>query len=106
MFTYIYEWMQGIAFYMVLMTAALHVLPENGYKKYIRFFTGLLLVVLLSEPLLQLCSVEESFYELYHSRAYRQQRQEIEDAAQYFKEGKIDEWNWMEEASEGSAWME
>ena len=106
MFTYIYEWVKGIAFYMVLMTAVLQVLPENGYKKYIRFFTGLLLVVLLSEPLLHLCAVEETFYELYHSRAYRQQRQEIEQTAQYFKEGKSDEWNWMEEADHGLDWLE
>ena len=40
MFDYIYEWIQNIAFYLVLVTAVLHAVPNKDYKKYIRFFTG------------------------------------------------------------------
>lgn len=40
MFDYIYEWIQNIAFYLVLVTAVLHAVPNKDYKKYIRFFYG------------------------------------------------------------------
>ena len=50
MLEYIYEWMENIAFYMVLVTAVMHLLPDSDYQKYVRFFTGLTLVVLLLTP--------------------------------------------------------
>ena len=40
MLEYIYEWMENIAFYMVLVTAVMHLLPDSDYQKYVRFFTG------------------------------------------------------------------
>ena len=32
----------------------IYALPDSGYKKYIRFFTGLILVLFLAAPVLQL----------------------------------------------------
>ena len=39
----VYRWMQNLAVYMILVTAFLQALPENSYRKYVRFFCGLLL---------------------------------------------------------------
>ena len=39
MFEYLYGWMQNIAFYMVMVTAVMHIIPNSDYKRYIRFFT-------------------------------------------------------------------
>ena len=39
----IYNWLEQLACYLILVTAVLHALPDSGYKKYIRFFTGLIL---------------------------------------------------------------
>ena len=86
MFTYLYEWMQNIAFYMILMTAAIQVLPNNSYKKYIRFFTGLILVVLLMSPVLKLFEMENGFHDLYEGTSYRQELKEMERATEYIKE--------------------
>ena len=58
MFEYLYEWMKNIAFYMVLITAVIHILPNSDYKKYIRFFTGMVLVVMLATPLLKIFGME------------------------------------------------
>ena len=38
MLEYIYEWIGNIAFYMIMVTAVLHLLPNSDYQKYIRFF--------------------------------------------------------------------
>ena len=53
MLEYIYEWIGNIAFYMIMVTAVLHLLPNSDYQKYIRFFTGLVLIALLLTPVLK-----------------------------------------------------
>lgn len=82
----IYTWMQNIVFYLVIVTAVLEVLPGGNYQKYIRFFTGLVLMVLLLTPILNLAGVKEIFTELYHGYEYEQQKQEIEEQEKYFED--------------------
>ena len=53
MFNYFYEWLRNLAFYMVLVTAALQLIPNRSYEKYIRFFCGLILVILLLTPVMR-----------------------------------------------------
>ncbi len=52
MFDYLYEWIRNIAFYLVMITAVMHVVPNPDYKRYIRFFTGLVLTVMLTSRFL------------------------------------------------------
>ena len=54
MFEYLYGWLEDLSFYLILVTAVLYVLPSNSYRKYIRFFTGLILILLLLNPILNL----------------------------------------------------
>ena len=77
MFEYLYEWMKNIAFYMVLITAVIHILPNSDYKKYIRFFTGMVLVVMLATPLLKIFGMEHPLGSLYVSKEYQEQMIEI-----------------------------
>ena len=86
MFDYLYEWMQNIAFYLILMTAAIQVIPDNSYKKYIRFFTGLILMVLLFSPVLKLFKVEQAFNGIYDREAYEQEMKEIQRVTEYLQE--------------------
>lgn len=50
----IYQWIENIAFYLVIVVAVMHMIPGENYKKYIRFFIGMILILLLSTPLLKL----------------------------------------------------
>lgn len=59
MFGYLYEWLKDISFYLILVTAVTYVLPSNSYRKYIRFFTGLVLILMLLTPILNLFRIEE-----------------------------------------------
>lgn len=58
MFDFIYEWIQNITFYLVLVTAVLHVVPNQSYRKYIRFFTGLVLILMIMGPILKVFGKE------------------------------------------------
>ena len=77
MFAYLYEWICNVAFYLVLVTALLHVLPRSGYQKYIRFFTGLVLILLVLAPVLKLFQMEEELRDAYRDDSWLEQLEEI-----------------------------
>lgn len=89
MLSYLYEWVQNIAYYMILVTVAVQVIPKSGYKKYIRFFTGLLLILLMCEPILKVAGMEDSFMELYQKTSYEQEIKEIEEKTKYLEDAQI-----------------
>lgn len=91
MFEYLYEWLQNIAFYLVLITAVMHIIPNNTYTKYIRFFTGLVLVVMLTGSILKVFGMEQKFTEIYVSEEYKQKRREIEEATKYLENVSLEE---------------
>lgn len=86
MFEYIYQWIENIAFYLVILTVAVQLIPNNSYKKYIRFFTGLILVIMLSGPILKLFGLQESFSEYYKNAEFEQKKEEIENATKYLED--------------------
>lgn len=61
--SYFYEWIKNIVFFYILMTAVMHLLPQSSYRKYLRFFGGLVVAVLLLHPLLEVLGKEEELLE-------------------------------------------
>lgn len=57
----LYQWLQDLAVYLILVSAILQALPQESYQKYIQFFSGLVLIILLMTPLLRLTDMEDSF---------------------------------------------
>ncbi len=86
MFQYLYEWIGNIAFYMVMVTAVLHLLPNSDYQKYIRFFTGLVLVILLITPVLKIFGMDHQLTDLYDSKEYQEQMKRIEESSAFLEE--------------------
>lgn len=91
MFEYLYQWMENVAFYLVILTVAIQLIPNNSYKKYIRFFMGLILIMMLSGPILKIFDVEESFHEFYESAEYEQKLKEIENATKYLEDISLED---------------
>ena len=71
----VYRWMQNLAVYMILVTAFLQALPENSYRKYVRFFCGLLM------------GEAGQVTELYRTAEYEQMIKEMEYAADLLEKG-------------------
>lgn len=92
---YVNEWVRGIVYYMILVTAILQVTAGTGYRKYIRLFTGMILVLMILDPLIRIFGIsgqEESFlaeekYEAVCERAL----QKIKELEQETKEVTIDQ---------------
>ena len=89
MFQYLYDWMINAAFYLVIFTAVIQLLPNGTYHKYVRFFTGLILIVLILSPAFKVLGMEHSFQDLYGSLQYEQEKEEIEQSSEFLKETDI-----------------
>lgn len=82
MFQRIYEWLREICIFLVLTTAVLHALPGDEYKKYVRFFTGLVLILMAIGPVLSLFGEDSPVLNFYKGRQYEEKLEEMEREAQ------------------------
>ena len=78
MLEYIYEWIENIAVYLVLVVAVLHMVPNEEYKRYIRFFIGMILMLMLAGPILKIWGMSE-----FPKEEYRRQLKEIEEVISF-----------------------
>ena len=74
MLNYIYEWIENVAFYMVLVVAFMQMIPGESYKKYIRFFVGLILILMLTGPLFKLLGINKIY-----NQEYKKEFEEIQE---------------------------
>ena len=81
----LYEWIRSIAYFMVFSAVLTHLIPGQAYRKYIRFFTGLLLVLLLLHPVMEMLGMGEEFLSVYRGTAYEEELRQIREAGAYLK---------------------
>ena len=81
----LYEWIRSIAYFMVFSAVLTHVIPGQAYKKYIRFFTGLLLVLLLLNPIMELLGMGERFHLVCQGTSYEEELRQIQEAGTYLE---------------------
>lgn len=85
MFEYLYQWMENLAFYMVMITAVMHIIPDKGYQRYLHFFTGLILIIMLAAPIVKLLGMEGSWENLCENDEYLTQIEKIENTTDYLE---------------------
>ncbi len=73
----LYTWIRDIAFYTLLMTVVLHVLPEKGQRKYLQFFMGVVLIILVISPALSFAKLDRALDETYVRQTYDLELQEF-----------------------------
>ncbi len=91
MVAYFYEWLQNIVFYLIVISAVMQMIPNDSYKKYIRFFTGLILIVMLANPIMKVIGMQKTFSELYQNAVYQQKIREIKEATQYLEDVSLED---------------
>ena len=78
------QWIQKIISMLLVMSAVLQVIPGKDYEKYIRFFCGLVLILLALSPVAALKA--EQFYQ---REVYQQYEKEIERMSDSIKREEI-----------------
>lgn len=79
----IFDWIKNLAYYMILVSAFLHILPNEAYRKYIRLFTGMILILLLSSSILSLFGVDTEELSFINMKEYRDKLDEITEETKY-----------------------
>lgn len=54
---------KNISVFIILTTLINNLLTESTYKKYIRFFTGMVLIAIIINPIIRLVSSGESIFD-------------------------------------------
>ena len=56
-----YDWVWKLAGYLIFMTAVLQLVPGEKDRKYIHFFTGLVLIILIASPVIKFFTSDDLF---------------------------------------------
>lgn len=80
MLNYIYDWIENIAFYLVILVAVIQMIPKSSYQKYIRFFAGMILILMLAGPIVKLFGMTD-----FKSIEYQSTFREIKEASEYME---------------------
>ena len=64
------EWVKNLAVYFIFLSALLHFLPEGEERKYIRFYMGILLILLILRPFLQIGDWDRQLEQLTENCGY------------------------------------
>ena len=55
------EWIKGLVIFFLVVSIAEQMLPNKKYEQYVKLFTGLLLIVMLMQPILKIGSSDRIF---------------------------------------------
>ena len=79
----LYSWLQNVICYFLLLTVVMNLLPDDSYKKYIRYYMGLLLILTFLSPIFQITDMGqklESYIESFEG--FEIEAQEWEEKAE------------------------
>ena len=86
----ILEYVKGFLTLFLLVKVLLYFVPKNAFEKYIAFFSGVILVIGMLYPLLQMFGQEEAFLEQLHYPKWEEQLLEISENAKQLEQEYIE----------------
>ena len=91
----IYSWIKCLAIFYILLTMIIHLVPTEKYQRYVRFFMGLLLIVMLITPLFSILkktkTLPESFSSLYQKEESQRLTLDMENLQRSLLEEGVEE---------------
>ncbi len=76
------EWIKSFVGCLLMISVAMQMLPNSKYEHYVRLFTGLLMLVLLIQPVLKIGSMDSYLEEKIEEAMEAQERLEKEIVVQ------------------------
>lgn len=92
----VYQWMKNLVFFYVIFQAILQLLPDLKYEKYVRFYMGLILILLMISPIFMIVgkgeTLWESFSEFYKKEEVYRLSREAENLQEYYLKMESEGW--------------
>ena len=63
----VYSWVKNIIYYMIFLSVVSNLLADSKYEKYIRFFAGMVLILLVVSPLTGKLRLDEQISSMFRS---------------------------------------
>ena len=73
----VYDWLKTIVIFMIFLTIISNLLGKSDFKKYINVVTGLLLILVTVNPILQFIKADQKFDYYFDSVTYDLETKEI-----------------------------
>ena len=74
----IYQWVRNLTCYLIFTNAMVNLLADSRYEKYLRFFSGIVLILLVIQPLTGSLRLEERLAYLFESFSFQQESADFE----------------------------
>ena len=84
--TEIYQWIKNLAVYYILLTVIMHLIPEEKYARYVRFFMGMFLILMLCIPIAKIWNRGSDLLLEFEAAYYREESQMLQQNAQNIQE--------------------
>lgn len=75
---FVLNWIKRLLYFSVFLTVFMQLLPGESYKKYVRFFAGILLIILAVNPILTFLSKEDFADEILETMAVSEEKVDME----------------------------
>lgn len=73
----LYQWLGSILCFLIFITMASALLPSKKYEKYIRFFAGMVLILLVVQPLTGSLSLEDRIAYYFETISFQKESQDL-----------------------------
>jgi len=97
------SYIKGIAFLIILITFVVNALPDSSYKKYIKIFTSIVLVITILKPITDFLGIGDTFFNNYSKYSFEFDTEGFEDEINDFQNKIVN--NYID-ASDDSNFME
>lgn len=85
-----YEWIRGITYYLIFITVAVNLLPDKKYEKYIRFFSGMVLILLVLKPLTGGLRLDDKLAYYFESITFKKEAGELKGKISQMENQRLD----------------
>lgn len=82
------QWLKGVSAGLCFLTILLHLVPNGKFEKYVRFYGGLLFLLVAAEPLLDFFTEEGALEQLIQLEFLKEEHYELETSLKGMEELK------------------
>lgn len=87
----LYGWIQNIVYYLIFVTIIINLLPAGKYEKYLRLFAGVILILLVIQPITGGLRLEDNIAGIFKTLSFENEAGELKAKLDGMEARRLDE---------------